>query len=889
MDPTKDVDASQPTTERRRSERIQNSLPLIVRGIDLLGQPFEERTATVAFNVHGCRYASKHHLPKNTWVTLELPQSTERRNVRARVAWIQRPHSVREMFQIAVELETPANLWGLASLPESWTLAISKASAPGAPADEGEMRTVAKSDQAVAPTLLEIFLGKLMTDMKNASPESSEAESPAPFVFSAATDSPLLRELRGELERQAMKAVEAATAEARERIRQAEEEVEQRRASAADDFLRRWNEEFASAQDSVHEEFSVRLSATQEELLRGLAAELETHSSRTRELMAELDARAQALRLENQAAEEVSSRMAQARRQIEAAAEAANAKKEAAEPSAEQAAALQAATATWRERLETEMSQAQAQWSELLQSSLDSSMRRLVEQLSEHSQEALRAAEQRMSARFAEMWQPMTQASSEARTDVVEIKAALESNISQARASLGEIEQSAGRMKEFSAQFEAASHDRLNELHRRVEGMLDAPTAEMHRRMEALVAGVSQRVAPGLEALANQAVERSVAEVELRLAPHLARVPELVRELAAREVQAEDSLRLHRERLRQMAESNQREAASHLAATLMELRGNFESARKEALGKWNEELEAAGVRASHAAAESIHRSSEWFQQEARARMQVLVEQTLANAALRLEEKSSDAAKKFETQLQGEISLRVSEIGQQVEGLGSEMIGRSRLQLAEAAEAAAASFGQVLRTISDGEVEKFANRSGGAIQERLQELEGSADKLLQNLEVSAESSMGAFHERLASQVEAGVADGRTALAAESAAALERYERERSAREQAWLENLERLGGEAAEKYRERLDTMCDSWMVSSVRRLNEHGQNTIESLLRSADQALRDSFSNVFNGLATMLRERSANAAGMAAFAPPSGESSEPPAARNDASPTEPGA
>ena len=109
----REVDSTQPNTERRRSERVSDSLPLIVRGIDLLGQPFEERTTTLAFNLHGCRYASKHHLPKNTWVTLELPQSPERRNVRARVSWIQRPHSVREFFQIAAELERPANLWGL--------------------------------------------------------------------------------------------------------------------------------------------------------------------------------------------------------------------------------------------------------------------------------------------------------------------------------------------------------------------------------------------------------------------------------------------------------------------------------------------------------------------------------------------------------------------------------------------------------------------------------------------------------------------------------------------------------------------------------------------------------------------------------------------------------
>jgi hypothetical protein len=39
-------------------------------------------------------------------------------------------------------------------------------------------------------------------------------------------------------------------------------------------------------------------------------------------------------------------------------------------------------------------------------------------------------------------------------------------------------------------------------------------------------------------------------------------------------------------------------------------------------------------------------------------------------------------------------------------------------------------------------------------------------------------------------------------------------------------------------------------------LNEHGQNGIESLLRNADQALRDAFSKVFEGLAESLRDRS---------------------------------
>src|ERR1019366_1724203 len=42
------------------------------------------------------------------------------RSVRARVTWIQRPRTVRELFQIGVELEVPGNIWSIAFPPADW-------------------------------------------------------------------------------------------------------------------------------------------------------------------------------------------------------------------------------------------------------------------------------------------------------------------------------------------------------------------------------------------------------------------------------------------------------------------------------------------------------------------------------------------------------------------------------------------------------------------------------------------------------------------------------------------------------------------------------------------------------------------------------------------------
>src|SRR5271155_6189118 len=108
---------------KRRSTRIMQAVPLAVTGVDALGRPFTERTSTLIINCHGCRYQSKHYVLKNMWVNLEVPHPETGhapRRVRGKVAWIQRPRTVRQLFQVAFELEQPGNAWGIGFPPDVW-------------------------------------------------------------------------------------------------------------------------------------------------------------------------------------------------------------------------------------------------------------------------------------------------------------------------------------------------------------------------------------------------------------------------------------------------------------------------------------------------------------------------------------------------------------------------------------------------------------------------------------------------------------------------------------------------------------------------------------------------------------------------------------------------
>src|SRR5215472_539594 len=93
-----------------------------------LGLSFQERTSAVSMNVHGCRYPSRHDYAVGSWVGLQVLEPGNEANapmMRAQVRSIHPPMSPRELYQIGVELESPANVWGISVPPEDWQRALS--------------------------------------------------------------------------------------------------------------------------------------------------------------------------------------------------------------------------------------------------------------------------------------------------------------------------------------------------------------------------------------------------------------------------------------------------------------------------------------------------------------------------------------------------------------------------------------------------------------------------------------------------------------------------------------------------------------------------------------------------------------------------------------------
>src|SRR6266576_6406066 len=109
--------------DARRSTRLERAIPLIIMGIDKLGELSQETTSAVSLNLHGCRFPSRRDYPVETWVNLQVAEPNGGAKsvlVRAKVRSIQGPKAPQELYEIGVEFEAPSNVWGIPTPPEDW-------------------------------------------------------------------------------------------------------------------------------------------------------------------------------------------------------------------------------------------------------------------------------------------------------------------------------------------------------------------------------------------------------------------------------------------------------------------------------------------------------------------------------------------------------------------------------------------------------------------------------------------------------------------------------------------------------------------------------------------------------------------------------------------------
>jgi hypothetical protein len=902
---------------KRRSTRIVQAVPLQVTGVDALGRPFVERTSSLILNCHGCRYQSKHYVLKNMWVKLEIPNpeaDQPPRTVRGRVAWIQRPRTVRQLFQVALELEFPGNVWGIGFPPEDWfafaepeksaalpaatTFAIPEATPPGSFAAAASAAHSAHAHMPPAAPEPEFHVSLNEAEVApSASPDNvrvfpSPASTTDASLQLARHVTRLLAEARQQIHAAAREAATQAVAAERrigaeqwdQKVAEAREQLSRELASAIERVQEEANSRSRAAHEAattlLQEELPKRLVPQFEELTRNLTAKLseEGFAQRAGHQQQLADA-AEALRgllhqaeeagtrlhtIAEQCESQIGARAEAAQRLVEGAArqreEAASAQRDSVAAAAREAqqqvaSSLASAQEQWQAQLTGELEAAQTRWQIAVDNALAGTQERAAGLLNERAN-ALRSELQQESERQAEaVRQAAANARSESEHHAAGLKDSMNTHTAQIESALARASEASERLEHFSTRLETVQQQALSGFQSQVDDVLSLHRNELHRRSESIFEEITARIRGAFEDSSKQAVSQFSQQLEALVQPEIAKTDEAMQRLAGGRALLDAAITLHQERIRAVTDEA---FASTLAQFRENLRGVEESLRLSAESTTSRslsDLEARVERVKQSAVDDLVKSAEWYEKKAQTQIQGLADKIGEQSAETLREKAAEVASEFGGEMDQSSRNFISYAQTQMAEVISDAFNRARGLFAEAAETTTAAFIDEIQRHARQDLDGFdAELQKSAVKARLH-LDAAHAELAEKVTAEQESFLHRFQTEMTGAVDAGVAEANEKVQAGFEPLLKSWKSMTEAHQAEMYDIYTRLGEQAAQQYRERLDNVSNQWMLATVTSLDHQSRDAVSKIAVTAEEKLRETCTKVFADIGDALRDR----------------------------------
>lgn len=827
---------------------------MIIRGIDLLGQPFEERTATQNLSFQGCRYASKHHLPKNTWVTLEVPSGDSRKDaacVRARVAWIQRPRSLRELFQIGVEMEKPNNVWNVAFPPYDWNSeAFGEISLAVVSPGSGDARLGNKLS-------LEDYLR--MASAHHEISAAKEREQNRENLDPAGLEQLKQDLLRGEISNGQPVAGSSELHDESSQLKEAAEKT----------FYDRWfealerdkNSTKAEIASAVSEQVAAQLAVFEQNVKHTLTSEWNEKLVQSQTEPSKLQSDTEALRNEFRANAEAITAHAEERlnEKIEALRQelevSLRERTAAAATGNERSATRGDSDGEGRDKFSKETETARREWNELLETSLDSAAERLAERISDGSRQVLRKAERELAGRVAELQKEsgITLEMSQGALD--DLRTGLEEAVLKASKSLEQIEHAVANYFENSRQAETQTRQSMDALRQGIGAVTDAQCAEIEKRIALIEKEAFERLGGILEQQAREALKRAAEEIECRAAAAEARAAKAAQELDARQGQAENVLQVHRERLRHASEQMHGEFQSSAEATLAKTRSDLEASRTEALKCWMEKLSASGAAGVLDAAAALQSEARAQLEKAEVQLNGRAQQAFDSASQRMKEALEGFADSLGAHMEEAEAGELEKARRIFAGAASEELDTASRAFVKAAEAAAVTLGEMIGERTETALAQFSSAVERKSGEERTNLETAGENVLHNLQAHAQTSFEHFQEQLALKSEQAVRDGGDALGHQLETRIEKFRERNEAALEEWSVKQQARSERAFEAIQERIQRAAQAAIEATLEQLEHRMEERIGLATRATERAVRQACADVFDAVAQRMREQ----------------------------------
>ncbi|HEV2195963.1 MAG TPA: hypothetical protein VGR55_10295 [Candidatus Acidoferrum sp.] len=874
---------------KRRSTRIVQAVPLVVTGVDALGRPFVERTSSLILNCHGCRYQSKHYVLKNMWVTLEIPHpetGQPPRGVRGRVAWIQRPRTVRQLFQVALELEVSGNVWGIAFPPEDWFAFPDGVQVPpvldGAPEPlplpPTPASAVLEPEVPVSVNEAEIPPGNTNDNLRVFPSPASTTDASLQLARQVTR---LVADARQQIQAAAQEAAsQAVSAERRLSFDQWEQKFAAGRAEITNETSRALEklqfetdkharEAHAAAEEAVRADLPRWVAPQLEQLTRELTEKLLQEALAQRnEQTQRLEAATDSLKTTCRQAEETAARLKthaeQVEAQIAASAESAARRVEetskqheaaitaqkvaieikAAEVQQQVTSALESTQTSWQGQIFKELEAAHGQLGKRLENTLAEAQDRAAGGLNEHMRSLLTQLQEDTARHAAFLRDSAGAATTEWEQRLAATSDALKEQAQKAESLLRRTGETNLRFEQLSTELQSA----LATFHAQIAETTSQRRSELNREAESLGEQVNARVRLTFEEAANKALDQFNQQVQETVQPHIARAEEAIQRLAGSRSLVDAALTLQQERIRTTADEAFAESLAQFRGNLGSVEQILRESSQSITGQSWAELEGKVSDLKHQVVDELQKSAEWYEKKAQTQIQNHSEKAVEQTANQLRDKAGEISGVFATELNHSSRNFLRHTQTQMNDVVRDSFERARSLFAEAADTTTAAF--------IDEIQRTARQElGGYNEEVKRSTAKERTELAQQVSSEQEAFLKRFHESLGGVLQNRVAEAQKTVAEGFAPLLEQWKTMTDAHQQEMKRVYERIGEQAAEQHKTRLEGVSNQWLLATVASLDHQSREMIAGVAAAAEEKLRAACSQVFEDMGDSLRQR----------------------------------
>jgi hypothetical protein len=436
-----------------------------------------------------------------------------------------------------------------------------------------------------------------------------------------------------------------------------------------------------------------------------------------------------------------------------------------------------------------------------------------------------------------------------------EILGKLQENAALLEHSIARGAATASQLEQYSERLGTAQQYALQGFQSQLDDVLSLHRNELHRRSETLFDDLHTRIRQSFDDASQDAVRKFDEQVRTLAEPHIERTNEAISRMAGGRSLLDASLSLQQERIRSAADDAFAESLARFRENLGGVEQLLQEASQGVIGRNLAELESKAGDIRHSAGEEIYKTAEWYEKKVQTQLNGLTDKMVEQGGHQLRERAGEVSAEFTAELDHASRNFVGHTQNQMKEVVRESFDRARELFAEAADTTTAAFMDEVQRHARQELHGFEEAVAQTAAQSNQQFAASRESLAQRLTEEQESFLKRFQAGMATALEIGVREAQEKISDGFVPLWESWKAMTEKQQQEIRASMADISSAATGDFKTRLDNVSNTWLLTTVAKLDHQSRNVVSGLSASAEEKLRAACADVFSNVGESLRKR----------------------------------